>query len=172
MNKPHRRYYDAAAMMITSGAWGIDADAGILISRRWGKRMGSALPRGHIQVVVRVDGRQRHVLAHRVIWEYVHGPIADPNLVINHINNDPADNRIANLELVTQRRNIEHATELGCMSRGETRPLAKLTEDAVREIRRAREAGATTVELGKRYGVNSATISRVARGERWAHVAA
>lgn len=43
-------------------------------------------------------------LAHRVIWTMFNGPIPD-GLYINHINCDPSDNRIENLELATPQQN-------------------------------------------------------------------
>jgi hypothetical protein len=51
-----------------------------------------------------VDGRL--YLAHRIIWKMVHG--ADPDGDIDHINGDRADNRIANLRVVTRRDNCRN----------------------------------------------------------------
>lgn len=45
-----------------------------------------------------VNGKLRH--AHRLAWIYVHGE--DPKTVIDHINQDSTDNRIANLRSVTR----------------------------------------------------------------------
>ena len=49
-------------------------------------------------------------LAHRLIWEHVHGPIP-AGMSIDHINGDRADNRISNLRLVTHQENIRHRDE-------------------------------------------------------------
>ena len=55
---------------------------------------------------VRLDG----VLykAHRIIWTLFEGS-CDPNLVINHIDCNPFNNRASNLELVTDTDNIRRA---------------------------------------------------------------
>jgi hypothetical protein len=47
---------------------------------------------------------------------------------------------------------------------------AKLTEEAVREIKRALAAGETQTSLGRRYGVAQGQISNIALGKQWAHV--
>jgi hypothetical protein len=46
-------------------------------------------------------------LAHRLIWEYVNGPIPD-GLFIDHINGIRNDNRIDNLRLVTTAENSQN----------------------------------------------------------------
>ena len=64
---------------------------------------------------VRVNsGGKNHRSVHRMIWEFVHGPIPD-GMQINHINGIKTDNRIANLELVTGSENVKHAYRLGLM---------------------------------------------------------
>jgi predicted transcriptional regulator len=45
--------------------------------------------------------------------------------------------------------------------------MAKLTERDVREIR---ASGEGQIALGKRYGVSQPRISKIIRGEGWAHI--
>ncbi len=51
-------------------------------------------------IVSTVDGATYRV--HRLIWVMVHGDVQD---VIDHINHDPGDNRIANLRACNQHQN-------------------------------------------------------------------
>jgi len=54
--------------------------------------------------------------------------------------------------------------------RGEAHPLSKLTEATVKDVLARRKAGETTRAIGKRHGIASATVSKICRGQRWAHV--
>jgi hypothetical protein len=91
-----------------------DAAAGLLLHRRrdgdsqgvklWnqrfeGKVAGRQLAKGHIQIVITVDGVRNHVPAHRVIWAMTTGSWPDRKFDIDHINNCAWDNRLSNLRL-------------------------------------------------------------------------
>ena len=67
-----------------------------------GVPVGNRCGQGHLQI--RFDG-VRH-LAHRLAWLYVHGEW--PAQMIDHINGDPADNRIANLRDVSASINAQN----------------------------------------------------------------
>jgi len=52
----------------------------------------------------RIHHRRRHILAHRLAWEMIHGPIPE-GMQIDHINRIRDDNRIDNLRLVSSAEN-------------------------------------------------------------------
>lgn len=91
-------------------AFAYDAETGVL---RWAERRsnrtkpgdlaGSRTRKGHLRVSV--EGQ--NILVHRIIWALVHG--VWPEDQIDHINGDPADNRIANLRPATNRQNQHNA---------------------------------------------------------------
>lgn len=61
----------------------------------------TALPSGHRYASI----WRKKLLAHRVIWKMAHG--TDPE-IIDHIDGDPANNRLENLRSVTQQANTKN----------------------------------------------------------------
>ena len=68
--------------------------------------------RRYLQVVVRGSGdlKRKCVFVHRFIYECYHGIIPD-GMVIDHINDIRDDNRLCNLQLVTQQQNSQKAAK-------------------------------------------------------------
>jgi hypothetical protein len=53
---------------------------------------------------------------------------------------------------------------------GENHPLAKLTAQKIKDIRKERVEGCTYRALAIKYGVDSALIGRIVKGRAWCHV--
>jgi len=114
-------------------------------------------------------GAARKVSLHRAVWEMFVDEIP-ADMVINHKNGIKTDNRIENLELVTNRENIEHYKRELLTYRGEKNHMSKLTEEKVRAIRKRKKLGVSTLQLAKEYGVALSTIKRVVSRKLWGHV--
>jgi hypothetical protein len=80
--------------------------------------------------------------------------------VINHKNGDKHDNRIENLEIITQKENVLHARKHGFLK-------SKLTESDVREIRKLLKMGVKPSKIAKEYGVSNLTIYNIRDGKTW-----
>ena len=61
--------------------------------------------------------QNKRLYVHRLVAEYFIGEIPD-GYEINHINGDTKDNRVKNLEIVTHKENMRHATN--CLGRWKT----------------------------------------------------
>ena len=59
-------------------------------------------------IIAGIDGKKEKV--HRIIWQMFNGSI-DKGKVIDHINNNPSDNRIENLQCITQAQNIQRRVD-------------------------------------------------------------
>lgn len=75
------------------------------ITRFVGTPAGTPITAGHISIYLHVD--KRHYLAHRLAWLYTYGEF--PKGLVDHVNRDPSDNRIANLRLATRSENAMNA---------------------------------------------------------------
>ena len=67
---------------------------------------------GYRQIKVRRYGEseQKNFMAHKFIWECFNGVIPEGK-VINHKNDDKEDNRLCNLDLMTQQQNCKKAVK-------------------------------------------------------------
>lgn len=83
-----------------------------------------------------------------------------------HSNGDPLDNHLTNLRWATPQENGADNARHG-VSKGERHGSHKLTEEAVREIRRS---PMRNKELAAKFGVAHGTISHVRAGQAWRHV--
>lgn len=165
--------YELAQSLIAARQWRVDPDLGRVIGKQ-GQPFRRTNSWGYIQIKFRHPDdwrREVHVLAHRVIWEAAHG-LSPEELVINHRNGVKTDNRLVNLELVTQRRNMEHARETGLMQplRGERQGRSRLTDRDVLSIYCRAHAGEDQLAIGSDYGVGRGIVSNIKRGWAWTHV--
>jgi hypothetical protein len=74
-----------------------------LVFRRGKRHKHVRTPDGRGYLCITLDGRSYK--AHRVIWAFVHGRWPSDKVEIDHINRDPADNRLSNLRLASRSQN-------------------------------------------------------------------
>ena len=120
------------------------------------------------------DKRNRKMLlAHRVAWELVNGPIPDDMEVCHNCpgGDNPSCVNHAHMFLGTHADNMRDAGRKGQMARGERHRHRKLTDVLVREIRHLYAAGGTTQQaLADRFGVSISQICGVINRTAWGHV--
>ena len=112
--------------------------------------------------------------AHRVAWILEHGdPPASTPQVLHHCDNPPCC-RISHLYIGTPADNARDKVRRGRAKGeppvGERHHWAKLTEQAVLDIRRRYAAGETGRRLATEYGVTFSLISCVVLRKCWRHL--
>jgi len=122
--------------------------------------------------------RRKPIATHRFAWTLTNGPIPDGLHVLHHCDNKRCV-RPSHLFLGTQSDNMRDMCAKGRharhSTRGEDAGTAKLTETAVRDIRRrlvrgTRQAPGNTRDLAKQYGVTTQAVCAVASKRTWRHV--
>lgn len=120
-----------------------------------------------------INGRRYQTGAHRLVFRHFNGPIPS-GLTVNHINGKKKDNRPGNLELATypqQAMHARHVLKVGHLDQnGERNSMAKLTALDIPLIRKRRAAGEKLNAIAADFNVSDRTISKVARGDRWASI--
>jgi len=127
--------------------------------------------------VICPNGRSKshELLAHRVAFELLRGPIPDGLKILHTC--PGGDNRQCvnpyHLRIGTQQENIADTVLKGRTSRGENRYNSKLTDALVIEARTLHRQGVVSYyKLAKRHGVSIDAMKKAIRGETWKHLTA
>ena len=116
-----------------------------------------------------VGGRVYQPLVHRLIYRHHYGSPLPRDMVVNHKNGDKADNRLANLELVTTKQNARHSARSLGTNQGERSGKARLSNSEAEAIRAEYAAGGTTYrQLADEYGVKLGTIRNIIKRKTYA----
>lgn len=118
--------------------------------------------RGERHVTLYGPPLKRHLVHRLVAAAFLLMPL-DSNLVIDHLDGDPSNNRLDNLEPVTVAENNRRALASGCL------PTKLLPADVTR-IRERVRSGERQRAVASSYQVSEATVSMIMRGKAWRNV--
>lgn len=120
--------------------------------------------RGYKRATLCFNGKAKKYSVHRLVAEaFIPNPNNYP--IVNHIDGNPSNNHVSNLEWCTFSHNERHSYK----ALGKINPIRKLTADQVKRIRdigvikKPFEKGGNADELAKEYGVDRSTIHNVIR---------
>lgn len=126
---------------------------------------------GYLAFGLYKDGKRKTCYVHRTVALAFIGKRPD-GLCVNHKDGVKTNNRVDNLEYITQGENVEHAVRMGLSNyKGENSYFSKLINSDINKIRRLLDSRKFSVlEIAKMFDVKANTIYRIKHGTTWAHI--
>lgn len=112
---------------------------------------------------------KKNTVAHRYAWEKTNGAIPSGLCVLHGCDNPPCCNSSHHF-LGTKGQNTDDMLRKKRNAYGEKCAQAKLTETEVISIRAEHSVGTGIRALGRKYGVNHATIWEIVHEKIWKHL--
>ena len=119
---------------------------------------------GYPVVRLTKDGSGRTVTVHTIVLTAFAGQRSNGE-ECRHLNGNPTDCRLYNLQWGTPLENTHDRIRHGTMPRGTCHHAAKLTEDQVRKIRTEED---TNKAIAAKYGITSSAVSNIKNRKSWA----
>lgn len=132
------------------------------------KPFKSKNPNAYYEVYLSQYGNVGRAYIHRLVAKaFIPNPLNKQT--VNHLNGIKTDNRLENLEWCTHKENSKHAVNTGLSPhKGETSPMAKLTQREVDLIRREyMQSNLLQKHIAKVFGVSVPTISMIINNKTW-----
>lgn len=114
---------------------------------------------GYFIVTLSFECRRRLTGVHRLVAETFHERTDPTHSLVRHLDGNPGNNAANNLAWGTPSQNRKDQFLHGHARVGEAHPMAKLTDDQVREI--FSDANSTCSSLATRFSVSPSTISSI-----------
>lgn len=155
---PYRRFEAMYEAIPEAGCW------------IWLGSLSSGLrPEHQVYGKFSIDGKTMQ--ANRASWVLFRGQIPEGMFVCHRCDVRSCVNP-DHLFLGTQKQNLEDMVRKGRSPRpqGEKSGHAKITNEAVLEMRLLRRQGKKIKELADKFGVGPSHVSNIVRGMRWSHI--
>lgn len=135
--------------------------SGDVINKKTGRKVKPQINgRGYYRISI---GKKLRFIHRLVAEKYIPNPDNKPQ--VNHIDGNKLNNRVENLEWVSNQENHDHAKNNGLLKKGEECSWAKLTQGQVDFIREHSEIDSK--EMAKVFGISDSHVREIRRNESW-----
>ena len=124
--------------------------------------------KGRYTVYFRRGGKKYAFSVSRLVWSVFNNTEIPNDMVIDHINCDPSDNRPENLQCITQRENILRAYKYtrSIYTNGNINGQCKIGTKEVGEILKMYKDGYTQSEILHKFNISQKQVSGIILGQR------
>lgn len=116
-----------------------------------------------------IDGKVYNRKVHRLVLEAWQGA-PSTKLQVNHIDGNPLNNHLDNLEWVTASQNQRHAVVTGLRGKGEQLYNASLTDDQVHKVCKMLLGGYRICDIADEVGTSKGVIRLIRAGDSYFHI--
>ena len=121
---------------------------------------------GYLQVQLCKNGKSKTERVHRLVaLTFIENPLRLPQ--VNHKDFNKRNNNANNLEWCTLQQNVEHSKSANRMKKPQ---FAKLSEEAVLEIKYLISEQFSNREIAELFDVHPGTIQCIRIGRNWSHI--
>jgi hypothetical protein len=111
-----------------------------------------------------ISYKYKSLQLHRVVYRKFKGELND-RLVINHIDGNPSNNHIDNLELVTQSKNLEHSYRV--LKKSPVIGYSKINKQIADQIREEYKTIKSYKVLAKKYSLAKTSVAYIIKNRIW-----
>lgn len=116
----------------------------------------------HLRAQLCKDGKYHQRYSHRLVAEaFIPNPENKP--IINHIDSNPQNNSVENLEWCTPKENVQHCVDAG--RRRYNNKVVKTTEEIVRDILEMSYNNVFHRDIAKKYNMSRSHIGHIKIGK-------
>ena len=140
------------------------------IHSKRGTRMSHLMKNGYYMISAQYNKKTYYFMEHRAIWVWHNGAIPE-GLVVNHKDYNRWNNNIDNLEVVTQKENVEYSRQNFNPAQGERHTKSKFTNRQAAAIKTlAKVCGWTRKQIAELVECSDVNVTRIVNGQRYPNV--
>lgn len=124
---------------------------------------------GYLLVSLFLNNKWNTHRSHRIILETFVGP-CPKGMICRHLDGNPKNNRLDNLEWNTNSINMKDRTRHGTQPKGEKASQSKFSNIDILNMRHLYKNGWTTGEIGRKYNTNHKVIWKIITYKTWTHL--